>query len=111
MYGSSAQRFTLLLLEEGEDYVADFNAYIFAPGILSDITKGPITIDETSYKSPGTNKGVHGKLRLCTKSVFFDAEDVSVPILRHAPEREPICPFLFTACSPFPACHGASKAS
>jgi hypothetical protein len=83
MYGTTAQRFTLLLLEEGEDYVADFNAYIFAQGILSDIAKGPITIDETSYKSPGTNKGIHGKLRLCTKSVFFDAEDVSVPILRY----------------------------
>jgi hypothetical protein len=83
MYGSTAQRFTLLLLEEGEDYVADFNAYIFAQGILSDIAKGPITIDETSYESPGTNQGIHGKLRLCTKSVFFDAEDIGVPILRY----------------------------
>lgn len=91
MYGSTS-RFTLLLLEEGEDYVADFNAYIFAPGILSDIAKGPITIDETSYKPPGTNKGIHGKLRLCTKSVFFDAEDVSVPILRYAsPESSNNC--------------------
>lgn len=82
MYSSSAQRFTLLLLEEGEDYVADFNAYCYAPGMLSEIAKGTVTFDETSSAIPGTSKRVHGKLRLCTKSVFFDAEDISVPILR-----------------------------
>lgn len=82
MYSGFAQRFTLLLLEEGEDYVSDYNAYCYAPGILSDLGKKPTQIQEASFTLPALNQRVHGKLRLCTKSIFFDADDASVPILR-----------------------------
>lgn len=84
MYSSFTQRFTLLLLEEGEDYVSDYNAYCYAPGVLSDLGKPPVQIQESSFTLPAPSQRIHGKLRLCTKSIFFDADDASVPILRCA---------------------------
>lgn len=84
MYSGLTQRFTLLLLEEGEDYVSDYNAYCYAPGVLSELSKPPIQIQETTFTLPAPSQRVHGKLRLCTKSIFFDADDANVPILRWA---------------------------
>lgn len=62
---STVQRFSLLLLDEGEDYIADYNVFCHAECILG-----------------RTSQSCHGKMRLCTKSVFFDADDISIPILR-----------------------------
>ena len=81
MYRAAAgPRFTLLLLEEGEDYVADFNAFCAAPGVLW----RPEADQTAGLRAPAPRR-VHGKLRLCTKSLFFDSDDASVPILRCAP--------------------------
>jgi hypothetical protein len=63
-----AKRFTLLLLEEGEDYVADWVATCSWPATV-----------------PGNWQGLAelpGRLRLCSKSLFFDPDDVRVPIVR-----------------------------
>jgi hypothetical protein len=77
--GQPGQRFTLLLLEEGEDYISDYNAYCRAPGVLWVHQEATAT----SRSSLGARtRRVHGKLRLCTKSMFFDSGDISVPILR-----------------------------
>lgn len=103
MYSGFAQRFTLLLLEEGEDYVSDYNAYCYAPGILTDLGQAPSQIQEASFTLPGPGQRVHGKLRLCTKSIFFDADDASVPILRCEPmlsTHSPVLPRPATHCPP-----------
>ena len=65
-----AKRFTLLLLEEEEDYVADFVATCAWPAAV-----------------PGNLQKVRsmpGSMRLCSKSIFFDPDDGRVPIVRSA---------------------------
>ena len=62
-------RFSLLLLEEGEDYVGNWVA----------TSQWPSTA--TSLYQPGAR--ISGTLRLCTKSLFFDPEDVRLPIIRY----------------------------
>lgn len=63
-----ARRFSLVLLEEGEDYVADWVAECHWP------------------KEVGGNwqslESLHGTLRLGSKSLFFEPEDVRIPIVR-----------------------------
>ena len=61
-------RFSLLLLEEGEDYVGNWVATSQWPS------------NATSLYQPGAK--ISGTLRLCTKSLFFDPEDVRLPIIR-----------------------------
>lgn len=64
----SVQRFSLLLLEEGETYVQDYVASARWPhGVAGNWQRLP--------RLPGT-------LRLCTKSLFFEPDDVRSPIVR-----------------------------
>lgn len=65
-----AKRFTLLLLEEEEDYVADYVA----------ACKWPASVQGNSQQAAS----VAGSLRLCSKSLFFEPDDVRVPIVRSA---------------------------
>jgi factor associated with neutral sphingomyelinase activation len=64
----TAGRFSLLLLDEGEYYVRDFVASCSWPADV----KGNW---QRAVQLPGT-------VRLCTRSVFFDPDDVRVPIVR-----------------------------
>ena len=70
MYGlrKPSRRFSLLLLEEGEYYVRDYVAECTWPEHISGNWQG---ISKLS-----------GQLRLCTHSIFFEANDVRVPIVR-----------------------------
>ena len=72
MFGlrSSAKRFTLLLLEEEEEYVADFVASCTWPTAVQG------NVQQV--------KCMPGSLRLCSKSVLFEPDDVRVPIIRCA---------------------------
>lgn len=63
-----AKRFTLLLLEEEEDYVADFVASCTWPTAVSGNVQQA--------------KSIPGSLRLCSRSLFFDPDDVRLPIVR-----------------------------
>ena len=64
-----AKRFTLLLLvEEEEDYVADFVATCTWPAAV------PGNVQQT--------RSIPGSLRLCSRSLFFDPDDVRIPIVR-----------------------------
>lgn len=63
-----AQRFSLVLLEEGEDYVADWVAACRWP---KEVTGNWQALDL-----------LHGTLRLCSKSLFFEPGDVRIPIIR-----------------------------
>ena len=65
-----ARRFTLLLLEEGEDYVADWVATCKWPKAVTGNWQGL--------------EQLPGKLRLCSKSLCFEPDDVRVPIVRYA---------------------------
>lgn len=65
-----AKRFSLLLLEDEEDYVGDWVATCAWPDAV-----------------PGNWQGaprLPGRLRLATRSLFFDPDDVRVPIVRCA---------------------------
>lgn len=64
----SSQRFSLLLLDEGEYYFEDFSAFYYPPG-LSD--------DEQAFK-----RRIKGRLKLCSASLMFDPEDIKLPILK-----------------------------
>ena len=62
------KRFSLVLLEEGEDYVADWVAEC----------KWPVAVSG-NWQSL---QELRGTLRLCSKSIFFESEDVRIPIVR-----------------------------
>lgn len=65
----AAKRFNLLLLEEEEYYVADWVASCKWPSSVAGNWQGA--------------ESLPGRLRLCTKSLFFDPDDVRVPIVRY----------------------------
>lgn len=64
-----AKRFTLLLLEEEEDYVMDWVATCTWPSNVSGCWSAGAT-------------ALEGRIRLCTRSLFFDPDDPKVPIVR-----------------------------
>uniref|UniRef100_A0A061R8P8 Beach domain-containing protein n=1 Tax=Tetraselmis sp. GSL018 TaxID=582737 RepID=A0A061R8P8_9CHLO len=70
MFGRKRQttRFSLLLLEEGEDYVKDWVAHCEWPSKVTGNWQG--------------KEKLEGRLRLCSKSLMFDADDSRVPIVR-----------------------------
>ena len=72
MFGGrkAPKRFSLLLLEEGEDYVDDWVASVAWPPAVSGNW-------QSLPKLPG-------RLRLCSKSIFFEPDDVRIPIIRYA---------------------------
>lgn len=74
MFGlrKTARRFSLLLLEEGEDYVDDWAA----------VCRWPRTVKAGSWH-PG-DAPLQGRLRLASKSLFFEPEDARVPVVRCA---------------------------
>lgn len=61
------QRFSLLLLDEGESYVQDWLSFCTPPAGKLD--------------TPGGSR-LRGRLRLCSSSLFFDADEHSFPVLR-----------------------------
>lgn len=70
MFGARkpTKRFTLLLLEEGEDYVDDWVAE----------AKWPASVSGNWQSLPK----LPGRLRLCSKSIVFEPDDVRIPIVR-----------------------------
>lgn len=90
----AAKRFNLLLLEEEEYYVADWVASCNWPASVAGNWQGAPSLP--------------GRLRLCTKSLFFDPDDVRVPIVRYGPlpvvlagtrqERDGCCQYAPPLC-------------
>ena len=70
----AVRRFSLLLLDEGELYVQDFVA----------TARWPATVSGNWQRLPRLS----GQLRLCTKSLFFEPDDVRIPIVRCFPDRQ-----------------------
>ena len=66
--GHRARRFSLLLLEEGEDYVGDWVATAVWPPSVPGNAAGAPTLP--------------GRLRLASKSLFFEPDDPRCPIAR-----------------------------
>lgn len=62
-------RFSLLLLDENEYYIRDYVATCVWPADV-----------QGNWQS--SRQGVPGQIRLCSKSVFFDADDMRIPIVR-----------------------------
>lgn len=73
MFGAhkAAKRFSLLLLEEGEDYVEDWVCEARWPANVSGNWQGLPKLQ--------------GRLRLCSKSLFFEPDDARIPIVRRVP--------------------------
>ena len=67
-FSRPARRFSLILLEEGEDYVGDWLCKCGWPSAIAG-----------NWQSL---ESINGTLRLCSKSLFFEPEDVRVPIAR-----------------------------
>jgi factor associated with neutral sphingomyelinase activation len=63
----STKRFSLLLLEPSEIYFEDFSAIYYPAG---------------SSESAALNRKQRGRLKLCSKSVLFDPENATQPILK-----------------------------
>eukprot|EP00890_Picochlorum_soloecismus_P003391 jgi/Picsp_1/4052/NSC_01563-R1_beach domain-containing protein len=63
-------RFSLLLLEEDEFYITECVVECKVP---KEVPLGG---------GPSTNAMLPGQLRVCTKSVFFESDDIRVPIVR-----------------------------
>ncbi|KAK9828528.1 hypothetical protein WJX72_000603 [[Myrmecia] bisecta] len=92
MFGSGkkvAKRFSLLLLEEGEDYVSDWTATCEWPaGVTGNWQK---------------QQKLAGRLRLCSKSLFFEPDDMRIPIVRlpflHTQHLEPTGKHSFTVAT------------
>jgi factor associated with neutral sphingomyelinase activation len=64
----AAKRFSLLLLEDEEAYIADWVASCKWPAAVEGNWQGLARLP--------------GRLRLCTRSLFFEPDDVRVPIAR-----------------------------
>ncbi|MCO5568968.1 hypothetical protein L7F22_022672 [Adiantum nelumboides] len=64
----STKRFTYLLLEEGEFYIQDWMAVC---------RFGSFGLDPQI----GQPRRIRGRLRLCSKSIFFEPDDISLPII------------------------------
>ena len=69
-------RFSLLHLDEGEDYVVDFAGSLKAPpGVL------PAASDPTATPSRQNGK-LRGRIRLLTRSLAFEPDDPAVAVLK-----------------------------
>lgn len=64
---AGAQRFTLLDVEDGEEYVEDFAAFYYP--------------DESS-DAAAMRLRRKGRVRLCTRSLVFEPNDAKFPLLR-----------------------------
>ena len=76
--GTGAPRFSLLHMDDGEDYVLDvagsMTAPASAPGISSSAETG---------KATGNKQGpLRGIVRLLTKSVVFEPDNVDAPVVK-----------------------------
>ena len=74
-----SQRFTLLLLEENEIYVGNWVANC----------QWPLSSESTFQKA----NRLSGTLRLCSRSLFFEPDDIRLPIARYCSFR-----YLCSAC-------------
>lgn len=74
----SFKRFSLLLLEDGDDYVQDWVATAMCQN------PKPSAADNQNPKPPTwaqTESLLKGRLRLCSRSFFFEPDNIRVPIL------------------------------
>ena len=72
--GGTRHRFSLLHLDEGEDYVGDFVGLCKAPtGAL------PLQLENNSAQAHGK---LRGRIRLLSRSLLFDPDDIAVPMIK-----------------------------
>ncbi|XP_077865319.1 protein FAN-like [Saccoglossus kowalevskii] len=64
---SQAERFSLLLLEPGEIYFEDFSVFYYPQGLP---------------EAEAIKRKVRGRLKTCSKSILFDPQDMSYPIIK-----------------------------
>ncbi|KAH9320915.1 hypothetical protein KI387_015554, partial [Taxus chinensis] len=69
----SMKRFSYLLLDEGEFYVQDW---------IATCRQGSMDNSQNIETSPWQLHQMKGRLRLCSKSIFFEPDGLSVPIIR-----------------------------
>ena len=74
--GAGAPRFSLLDLDDGEDYVLDVAGSMTAPPPAK-------TADESGAR-PWWRGKVRGRVRLLTKSLVFEPADASAPVAKFA---------------------------
>lgn len=67
---SIKERFSLLLLDPGEIYFEDFSVYFYPTGL------------QGVSEEEATRKRCRGRLKICSKSIVYDPQDVSQPIIK-----------------------------
>ena len=70
-----SRRFSLLHLDEGEDYVGDWQASMRAPEGSLDPYPGAVAAADSNGK-------LRGRIRLLSSSVLFDPDNIVVPMLK-----------------------------
>ena len=77
------ERFSLLHLEEGEFYISDYSSEYLPPAETERETVALYVcrIDFRFNKLTVCSRQ-HGRLKLCSKSILFDPEDIAQPLLR-----------------------------
>jgi len=70
-----SRRFSLLHLDEGEDYVGDWQASMRAP-------EGSLDPYPGAAAAADSNGKLRGRIRLLSSSVLFDPDDIVVPMLK-----------------------------
>ena len=74
---TTRHRFSLLHLDEGEDYVADFEGLCKVP------TEGlPNACLQQSASGGQAHRKLRGRIRLLSRSILFDPDDLVVPMLK-----------------------------
>nr|XP_054748414.1 BEACH domain-containing protein lvsF-like [Lytechinus pictus] len=67
---SIKERFSLLLLDPGEIYFEDFSVYFYPTGL------------KAVSEEEAIRRRCRGRLKICSKSIVFDPQDVSQPIMK-----------------------------
>ncbi|XP_029730273.2 protein FAN [Aedes albopictus] len=78
------ERFSLLLLEPGEIYFEDFSVDLLQPDDRNHSSESPITSSSHSSSSHAS-QSIIGRLKMCSKSVVFEAKDnLRMPLIKIA---------------------------
>ena len=82
----SRGRFDLLLLEDGEFFLDDYSAYMSKISARDKFNKpnhnsiNTVLLDLRRLAS----SRIKGRLKICTKSILFEPDDISIPLTRYS---------------------------
>ena len=78
------KRFSLLLLDEGEEYEGDYVGFLTPPDECKEVTSAAQSSSARSrqHSKDGQGTTIKGRIRLCSVSVVFDPDEIRAPIIK-----------------------------